>query len=47
MAEALQLSQELLPDLLRVLGPDHPTTLLVRNNIAYLRGEDEGFTETM
>ena len=25
----------LLPDLVRVLGPDHPYTLTTRNNIAY------------
>ncbi|MFV2099381.1 NB-ARC domain-containing protein, partial [Micromonospora sp. LOL_014] len=29
----------LLTDSLRVLGPDHPGTLTIRNNLAYLRGE--------
>jgi hypothetical protein len=35
-AWALRLSQELLPDIERVLGPDHPDTLATRSNIAYL-----------
>jgi Tetratricopeptide repeat len=35
-AEALRLSQELLPDQERVLGPDHFDTLTIRNNIAVL-----------
>jgi hypothetical protein len=33
-AQALLLFQELLPDLARVLGPDHPLTLDLRSNIA-------------
>ena len=36
-AAALPLSQELLPDQLRVLGPDHPDVLTIRNNIAAWR----------
>jgi len=31
--------QELLTDLLRVLGPDHPDTLTTRSNLAYWRGQ--------
>ena len=38
-AEALRLFRELLPDLERVLGPDHPDTLTTRNNIANWTGE--------
>ena len=38
-AGALRLFRELLPDLERVLGPDHPDTLTTRNNIAYWTGE--------
>ena len=34
--EALRLYRELLPDLERVLGRDHPDTLTTRNNIAGL-----------
>lgn len=30
---------ELLPDMLRVLGPDHPHTLITRHNLAYWREE--------
>ncbi len=30
---------ELLPDIQRVLGPEHPTTLTTRNNLAAWRGE--------
>ena len=33
---ALALMEQLLPDLTRVLGPDHPHTLTIRSNIAYL-----------
>ena len=33
-AGALRLFQELLPDLIRVLGPDHPHVLTTRGNIA-------------
>ena len=33
-AEALRLSRELLPDQQRLLGPDHPETLITRNHIA-------------
>ncbi|MFJ8570398.1 tetratricopeptide repeat protein, partial [Streptomyces sp. NPDC093514] len=29
---------ELLADMVRVLGPDHPNTLTTRNNLAYWRG---------
>ena len=36
---ALRLFRELLPDLERVLGPDHPDTLTTRSNIAGL-GKD-------
>jgi hypothetical protein len=35
---ALQLSQELLPELERVLGPDHPYTFATRGNIATSTG---------
>ena len=38
-AQALRLSQELLPDLVRVLGPDHPATLTTRSNVAAWTGE--------
>ena len=31
--------EELLADQLRVLGPDHPDTLITRNNLAFWRGE--------
>ena len=34
LGRALRLSQELLPDRVRVLGPDHPDTLTTRSNIA-------------
>ena len=34
-AGALRLAQELLPDLVRVLGPDHPNTLTTRADIAH------------
>jgi hypothetical protein len=34
-AAALRLSQDLLPDLVRVLGPDHPYTLTTRDYIAH------------
>jgi hypothetical protein len=34
------LYRELLPDLARVLGPDHPDTLANRREIARLAGED-------
>ena len=37
--EALRLFAELLPDLERVLGRDHPDTLTTRNNIASWTGE--------
>ena len=37
--EALRLFRELLPDLERVLGRDHPDTLTTRNNIAHWTGE--------
>jgi len=33
-AAALRLSGELLPDMVRVLGPDHPNVLTIRANIA-------------
>ena len=33
-AAALQLSRELLPDLVRVLGPNHPYTLTTGSNVA-------------
>ena len=39
MREALRLYRELLPDQKRVLGPDHPETLLTRYDIAYWTGE--------
>ena len=35
-AEALRLSQELLPDQVRVLGADHPDTLRTRKRVAAL-----------
>jgi hypothetical protein len=35
VAGALRLFQEMLPDLVRVLGPDHPDTLRTRSSIAY------------
>ena len=38
-ALALRLFRELLPDLVRVLGPDHPATLTTRNNIAGWTGQ--------
>ena len=38
-AGALRLFRELLPDLERVLGPDHPDTLTTRGNIARWTGE--------
>jgi hypothetical protein len=38
-AEALRLFQQLLPDQERVLGRDHPETLITRNNIAFLTEE--------
>jgi hypothetical protein len=34
----LQLFEELLPDQIRVLGPDHPETLTTRHNIAHWTG---------
>ena len=37
--EALRLFAELLPDQERVLGRDHPDTLMTRNNIAHWTGE--------
>ena len=40
--EALRLSQALLPDQERVLGPDHPDTLTTRNNIASWTGRVRG-----
>ena len=38
-AQALRLYRELLPDQERVLGPDHPDTLLTRCDIAHWTGE--------
>ena len=38
-AEALRLDRELLPDRVRVLGPDHPDTRTTRREIARLAGE--------
>ena len=38
-AGALRLFQELLPDQVRVLGPDHPDTLTTRSNIANWTGQ--------
>ncbi len=38
-AGALRLSQELLPDLVRMLGPGHPDTLATRGNIARWTGQ--------
>jgi len=38
-AGALRLSEELLPDRVRVLGPLHPATLTTRSNIAHWTGE--------
>ncbi|MGH8908212.1 MAG: tetratricopeptide repeat protein, partial [Egibacteraceae bacterium] len=38
-AEALRLSQALLPDCERLLGPDHPNTLTTRAGIAFWTGE--------
>ena len=40
MREALRLFRELLPDMERVLGRDHPDTLTTRNNIAALDRRD-------
>jgi len=37
VAGAAAATEELLPDCLRVLGPDHPDTLSVRSNLAALR----------
>jgi len=37
--KALRLFEELLPGLKRVLGPDHPETLLTRGNIALWVGK--------
>ena len=38
-AGAVTAYEELLPDLVRVLGDDHPTTLIGRSNLARFRGE--------
>jgi hypothetical protein len=38
-AEALRLSQELLPDMVRVLGPDRPDILATRSTIALWTGQ--------
>src|SRR5271166_4377769 len=45
--EAWRLSTELLPDLERVLGRDHPTTLATRNNIAHWTGEVGDWREAL
>ncbi|MFN2485523.1 MAG: tetratricopeptide repeat protein [Acidimicrobiia bacterium] len=37
-SEALRLFQELLPDRVRVLGPEHPDTVRTRNFVAYWIG---------
>jgi hypothetical protein len=39
MADALRLYSDLLPDQVRVLGPDHVDTLLTRASIAVLTGQ--------
>jgi hypothetical protein len=42
---ALRLLRELLPDRVRVLGPDHPDVLITRSSIAYWSaraGDDVG-----
>ncbi|MFD3591861.1 tetratricopeptide repeat protein [Nocardia sp. NPDC058640] len=39
VGDALALTEHLLPDHQRILGPDHPDVLRIRNNIAYWRGE--------
>jgi hypothetical protein len=38
LSQALRLATELLPDQVRVLGPDHSSTLTTRNNIANWTG---------
>ena len=46
-AEALRLYQELLPDLVRVLGPDHPDTLTTRGSIAFWTGQRGNSAEAL
>jgi hypothetical protein len=41
-AAALQLFRELLPDRVRVLGPDHPDVLATRHNIASWAAQSDG-----
>jgi hypothetical protein len=41
-AAALRLFRELLPDQVRVLGPDHPDVLATRSNIAYWTARSGG-----
>ncbi|WP_159020971.1 tetratricopeptide repeat protein, partial [Streptomyces sp. HNS054] len=36
--DALNLSERVLADYERLLGPDHPDTLTARNHLAHLRG---------
>ncbi len=38
-AQALRLCCKLLPDVERVLGPEHPDTLTTRHNIAHWTGQ--------
>jgi hypothetical protein len=42
VAGAVAASEELVGDLVRVLGQDHPDTLTARANLARWRGEAEG-----
>jgi hypothetical protein len=39
VAGAITEDEALLPDMVRVLGPDHRDTLKTRGNLAYWRGE--------
>jgi hypothetical protein len=42
---ALQLFRELLPDTVRVLGPDHPDVMTIRSNIARCTAESDSNEE--
>jgi hypothetical protein len=46
-AEALRLYRELLPDQVRVQGPSHPDTLIIRDNIAGWTGECGDIAEAL
>uniref|UniRef100_UPI000AFFEC42 tetratricopeptide repeat protein n=1 Tax=Nocardia niwae TaxID=626084 RepID=UPI000AFFEC42 len=41
-AEAIPLYERTLTDSERILGPHHPDTLVTRDNLASLRGSDDG-----